>query len=122
MIIIQTEPHSIVKLIKNFRSHPDILSFPNSQFYMNELLPCGDPAVTHSYINWPHLMNRKFPILFHAVSGEDQREASSPSFFNIAEASQVKEYVDDLLSDKFQLRMSFSFGSWKHAKADSIHN
>ncbi|KAH8102228.1 P-loop containing nucleoside triphosphate hydrolase protein [Cristinia sonorae] len=96
---------TVVKLIKNFRSHPDILSFPNSQFYRNELLPCADTRVTHSYINWQHLKNRKFPILFHAVAGEDQREASSPSFFNILELSLVKKYVELLKADR-QVRIT----------------
>ena len=82
-----------MKLVKNFRSHPNILSFPNEHFYMNELLPRASPAVINSYIGWQHLKNSKFPILFHAVAGEDQREASSPSFFNIAEVLMVKKYI-----------------------------
>lgn len=79
-----------MKLINNFRSHPDILEFPNDAFYDGELQACGDPASTHSYIDWKELMNERFPILFHAVSGKDEREASSPSFFNVAETTLVK--------------------------------
>ncbi|TCD60518.1 hypothetical protein EIP91_009945 [Steccherinum ochraceum] len=90
---------SVVKLLKNFRSHPSILEFPNSQFYRNELQACGDRGVTHSYIGSRHLKNKTFPILFHAVSGVDQREASSPSFFNIAETTLIKKYVESLKND-----------------------
>ncbi|KAG8972234.1 hypothetical protein FRB90_010274, partial [Tulasnella sp. 427] len=34
-----------VKLIKNWRSHPAIIEFPNDQFYDGELEPHADPAV-----------------------------------------------------------------------------
>lgn len=44
-------------------------------------------------------------MIFHGVSGKDEREASSPSFFNIAEASLVKSYVQDLFDDR-RLRLS----------------
>ncbi|THH30849.1 hypothetical protein EUX98_g3344 [Antrodiella citrinella] len=91
---------TVVKLVKNFRSHPDILSFPNDKFYLKELQPCGDTKITYSYVGWQHLKNSKFPILFHAVAGEDQREASSPSFFNIPEVTLVKKYVQLLKEDR----------------------
>lgn len=110
----------VVKLIKNWRSHPAILQFPNERFYNGELESCGDPAVVNSLLRWDGLTNPKFPIIFHSISGmlflliaynmliieclgKDEREASSPSFFNRSEASQVKEYVNDLLSDNFRL-------------------
>ena len=50
----------------------------------------------NSYIGWPELPNKNFPIIFHAISGKDDREASSPSFFNIHEALQVKNYIEKL--------------------------
>ncbi|KAI0075957.1 P-loop containing nucleoside triphosphate hydrolase protein [Panus rudis PR-1116 ss-1] len=91
---------TVVKLLKNFRSHPAILQFPNAQFYQGELQSCGDPSVIQSYIGWPRLSKREFPIIFHAVSGKDEREASSPSFFNITEVTQVKKYVEYLREDR----------------------
>lgn len=39
-------------------------------------------------------------MIFHAVKGRDEREASSPSFFNIHEIAQVKRYVDALRSNR----------------------
>jgi len=39
------------------------------------------------------------PIIFHAMQGKDEREASSPSFFNVLEASEVKAYVQRLKED-----------------------
>ncbi|KAH9932178.1 P-loop containing nucleoside triphosphate hydrolase protein [Fomitopsis serialis] len=91
---------SVVKLVKNFRSHEAILKFPNERFYRSELQPCAENRVTHAYIGCPILANRDFPILVHSISGKDDREASSPSFFNIDEASQVKAYVQALKADR----------------------
>lgn len=89
---------SVVKLVQNFRSHPSILQFPNERFYRGDLEPCGDRAVTHVFIGSSMLVNPKFPIMMHAISGKDDREASSPSFFNIDEALQVKAYIQKLRS------------------------
>jgi len=91
---------SVVKLIKNFRSHSAILQFPNDRFYLGDLVPCGDPAIINSYLKSQYLPSKKFPIVFHAVSGKDDREASSPSFFNIDEVLQVKSYVQKLKEDR----------------------
>jgi len=96
---------TVVKLVQNFRSHPAILDFPNRQFYKGDLKPRGDPQVINSYINHPLLMNKRFPIVFHALSGQDDREAASPSFFNVLEALQVKDYVERLRSDR-QVRIT----------------
>ena len=86
--------------MKNFRSHKAILQFPNEKFYHGDLVACGDPAVINSLLKSPHLPSKKFPVIFHAVSGKDDREASSPSFFNIEEVLQVKDYVQKLKKDR----------------------
>lgn len=95
---------SIVKLVKNFRSHPAILEFSNKHFYNNELQPCGDPVLTHSLLRSTVLTNQ-FPLVFHGVIGKDERESSSPSFFNIDEATLVKKYCLELIDDR-RLRLS----------------
>ncbi|CAK5278886.1 unnamed protein product [Mycena citricolor] len=91
---------SVVKLTKNFRSHPSILKFPNERFYQGELEACGSPSVVNAYVNWGPLPNGQFPVIFHAIRGKDDREASSPSFFNVDEVSQVKSYVAMLRDDR----------------------
>ena len=97
-----------MKLVKNFRSHKAILQFPNERFYNGDLQPCANPAVINAYLNSSYLPSRKFPIVFHAVSGKDDREASSPSFFNIDEVLQVKDYVQRLRADRrFITSLSF---------------
>src|ERR1700730_4482975 len=87
---------SVVKLVKNFRSHPNILEFPNLRFYGGDLQTCGPLTAINRYLNWPHLGSPGFPIVFHAVHGKDDREASSPSFFNIDEVSLVRQYINFL--------------------------
>lgn len=36
-------------------------------------------------------------MIFKGVTGVDEREASSPSFFNVAEVEVLMEYVKELL-------------------------
>ncbi|KAK0191971.1 P-loop containing nucleoside triphosphate hydrolase protein [Armillaria mellea] len=91
---------TIMQLVKNFRSHPDILAFPNETFYGNQLQACGDPLLTRILENSDELPTKKFPIVFHSVVGRDQREESSPSFFNIHEATLVKKYCASLIAKK----------------------
>lgn len=89
-----------MKLTKNWRSHPSILKYPNEQFYKAELEPHGDQVVTHSLLRSDLLVRAGFPLVFHALQGKDMREASSPSFFNADEASQVKRYIQELKGDQ----------------------
>lgn len=90
--------HELVTLlVNNYRSHPDILKLPNEMFYRNELKPRGDKFTTHSMTKWEHLPVPNFPIIFHAVDGENSREGSSPSWFNIEESMVVVDYVNNLV-------------------------
>lgn len=89
-----------MKLTKNFRSHNAILKFPNENFYDGDLEQCGDPKVITSFLGSSYLPAKHFPIVFHGISGKDDREASSPSFFNIDEVTQVKAYVEALRADR----------------------
>ncbi|KAJ7096052.1 RNA helicase [Mycena epipterygia] len=91
---------TIVKLVNNFRSHPAILEFSNNQFYDGELVPCGNPALIRSLENSNELPMKKFPLIFHGILGKDDREGSSPSFFNIGEATLVKKYITSLVSER----------------------
>ena len=50
---------------------------------------------------------RGVPMIFHAMQGKDEREASSPSFFNVSEASEVKAYVK-MLKEETSLALSMS--------------
>lgn len=104
MHVLRENSIRIVKLVKNFRSHPTILEFSNSHFYNGELQPCGDPVLTHSLLR-SHLVQKNFPVIFYGIIGKDQQEESSPSFFNIDEVTRVKKYCLELMDDR-RLRLS----------------
>jgi len=90
---------TMIKLVKNFRSHPAILEYSNDKFYNGELQPCGDPVLTHSLLR-SDLIKKDFPVIFYGIIGKDEREGSSPSFFNIDEATRVKNYCLELIGDR----------------------
>ncbi|KAM6492681.1 P-loop containing nucleoside triphosphate hydrolase protein [Amanita muscaria] len=97
---------TVVKLLQNFRSHPSILEFSNRHFYKFELIPSGDPMITHSLQNVEELPTKQFPIIFEGIIGKDQREETSPSFFNIDEVTVVKRYCQmlTLYNRKYNIR------------------
>uniref|UniRef100_A0AAX7U356 RNA helicase n=1 Tax=Astatotilapia calliptera TaxID=8154 RepID=A0AAX7U356_ASTCA len=87
----------VTKLLRNYRSHPAILKIPNELFYDGELQACADEYARNFYCNWEELPKKNFPVIFHGVTGIDKREASSPSFFNVAEVEVLMDYVRKLL-------------------------
>ncbi|KAM4795734.1 putative helicase MOV-10 [Rhinophrynus dorsalis] len=91
------DPKFVTKLLRNYRSHPNILTIPNELFYDNELQANADELVSHSYSNWEKLPHKGFPIIFHGVLGKDEREGTSPSFFNVIEIEELLSYVEAML-------------------------
>ncbi|KAG2468529.1 SDE3 helicase, partial [Polypterus senegalus] len=87
----------VTKLLRNYRSHPDILNIPNGLFYEDELQVCADEIIRNSYCNWEHLPKPGFPVIFKGVMGQDEREENSPSFFNVAEIEEVVTYLKKIL-------------------------
>ncbi|EFA02630.2 putative RNA helicase armi-like Protein [Tribolium castaneum] len=94
-------PSALTKLVKNYRSHKVIIDQPNKLFYDDELESAGDNLI-NAALNWEHLPNRQFPLIFHSVVGIDQREKTSPSFFNIQEVQIVMDYLNKLIGCKMQ--------------------
>src|SRR4051794_25526334 len=91
----------------HYRSHPDIIHFSNEEFYNGKLKDCADRAVTDRFLRFELLAKPKFPIIFYSMTGKDEREGRSPSFFNASEASKVKSYVEALMGDR-RFRLSKS--------------
>ncbi|XP_035236644.1 putative helicase mov-10-B.2 isoform X2 [Anguilla anguilla] len=87
----------VTKLLRNYRSHPAILKIPNELFYEGELQVYADEILRNSYCSWEHLPKKGFPLIFHGVSGKDEREGNSPSFFNISEIDVLVDYLKKLL-------------------------
>ncbi|NWR09369.1 SDE3 helicase, partial [Paradoxornis webbianus] len=96
------DPQFITKLLWNYRSHEAILRVPNELFYDNELKVCNSNGldIRNLYCTWEELPKKGFPIIFHGVCGEDQREAKSPSFFNTAEIEVLVHYLKKLLQSR----------------------
>ncbi|XP_062451285.1 helicase MOV-10 [Rhea pennata] len=96
------DPCFVTKLLWNYRSHTAILKVPNELFYESELKACGShPHDTRDlYCAWQELPKKGFPIIFHGVSGEDKREARSPSFFNTSEIEVLLGYLKKLLQSR----------------------
>ncbi|KAI8475548.1 MAG: P-loop containing nucleoside triphosphate hydrolase protein [Monoraphidium minutum] len=89
----------ITQLVRNYRSHPDLLALPSRLFYGGRLRACANPILTHSVLQSGfELPNQSFPMLFHGIVGRDEREANSPSWFNPMEAQQVVKYVEALMA------------------------
>ena len=92
-------PDLVTILVRNYRSHQAILKLPNEMFYHGKLKPVGNPLSTHSMTRWEHLPQSRFPVVFHAVEGENLREGSSPSWYNLQEVEQVVKYVNLLVKE-----------------------
>jgi len=92
-------PYRIVKLVDCYRCHSEILKVPNEALYDGDLQPKADPVLVNSLLSWVGLPNKKFPVLFHGAEGENDREADSPSWFNISEAEIVVNYVKALRTE-----------------------
>lgn len=88
----------IVQLLDNYRNHPCIINFSNTNFYDSRLqsrMPLTDQ-------NWStgcsFLRNKAFPIIFHAIQQATTVEANG-SCSNSGEAMAVKSYINQLLRD-----------------------
>ncbi|KAI5628491.1 putative helicase mov-10-B.1, partial [Silurus asotus] len=87
----------VTKLLRNYRSHPAVLKIPNELFYENELQVYANQMEREAFCQWEHLPKQGFPVIFHGVMGKDEREANSPSFFNVSEIEVLINYLKNLL-------------------------
>jgi helicase MOV-10 len=46
------------------------------------------------------LPKKGFPVVFHGVRSNQERTKSSPSYFNVLEASIIRNYCVKLVSDR----------------------
>lgn len=91
------DPMLVTKLVKNYRSHQDIIAIPSKLFYDDELI--AQKKETTMMNNFGQvLINEDHPIIFHGVRGQNYQEGDSPSWFNPTEALQVASYVQKLLN------------------------
>ncbi|KAL0561411.1 hypothetical protein IC582_001837 [Cucumis melo] len=88
----------VIKLLRNYRCHPDILHLPSTLFYGGELIACKDEKslLMDTADILKVLPNKEFPVLFFGIQGCDEREGNNPSWFNRIEVSKVVEIVRKL--------------------------
>ncbi|KAI0062682.1 P-loop containing nucleoside triphosphate hydrolase protein [Artomyces pyxidatus] len=90
---------TIVKLLRNRRSHGNIIAWSNRYVYGDDLRAHAHPNVARSLLRSVALPKGTFPVVFHGIKGKEQRRRRSPSYFNIDEASMVKRYCLQLMED-----------------------
>lgn len=56
------DPNYVTKLVRSFRSHPEILEIPNDCFYDNELLAWADTARREMFCRWEVGHHKKLEI------------------------------------------------------------
>ena len=81
---------------------------PSKLFYDNKLVPRADAARTHALLAWSEAWLAKervqrdgaapSPLIFDSIIGADERENTSPSFFNLTEVWRVGQYVRSLVA------------------------
>ena len=91
------DPVLCTKLVRNYRSHQDILSVPSELFYDSELIPEARREIKDAMLGAEFLPNEKCPLIFHGVRGQNIQENDSPSWFNPAEALQAAKYLELIL-------------------------
>lgn len=85
-------------LIRNYRSHPAILSVPSLLFYHDTLLP--EALVQSTPLqNCSVWCGRKWPVLFVPHSGLDEIERDGGGWYNILEASLACSFVETLITE-----------------------
>ncbi|BGP14796.1 hypothetical protein JCM10213v2_002751 [Rhodosporidiobolus nylandii] len=93
---IRTTP--FVDLQRNYRSTPEILWLPSTEFYHDTLVPSASSAIQTSRLRDFHrLPNPGFPLMLQHVSGDDLEVDDGASFFNLAEVDVVKQLILDLV-------------------------
>lgn len=79
-----------ILLRKNYRTKKEILRYLSATFYGGP-----DELLAHSVA--PEV--RMAPLVFYTALGKEVQDDSSTSFFNIAEAEEVVERVNDLFNN-----------------------
>ncbi|KAF1912719.1 P-loop containing nucleoside triphosphate hydrolase protein [Ampelomyces quisqualis] len=83
-------------LIRNYRSHPAILSVPSSLFYHDTLIP--EAPTPNTPLQSPSLWcGRKWPVLFIPNTKSDEIERDGGGWYNLAEARIACDMAQSLV-------------------------
>ncbi|KAF8267992.1 P-loop containing nucleoside triphosphate hydrolase protein [Lactarius quietus] len=91
---------TIVDLQRNRRSHGSIIAWPNRYLYEDIMRAHASRDVSHVLLQSEVLPKRGFPVVFHGIKGQERRTRHSPSYFNVHEASVVRDYCQKLIQDR----------------------
>jgi helicase MOV-10 len=84
-------------LVRNYRSHPAILSVPSALFYNNTLIP--EAAIPTTPLQQSDLWRgRKWPVLFLPHTGLDEIERDGGGWYNLSEARIACNLAQTLVS------------------------
>ncbi|KAK4441990.1 putative helicase MOV-10 [Podospora aff. communis PSN243] len=92
---------AFTNLIRNYRSHPAILTMPSRLFYASTLVAEAPPSSTlrlQSWPGWPHTPGQYTPLIFHDNPSPDELETDNGGWFNPGEAEIACSYAKSLVS------------------------
>lgn len=83
-------------LIRNYRSHPAILSIPSSLFYHDTLIP--EVPVPNTWLQKSRLwQGRKWPVLFLPRQYHDEIERDGGGWYNLQESKEACDIAQELV-------------------------
>jgi helicase MOV-10 len=83
-------------LIRNYRSHPAILSVPSAIFYQNTLIP--EVVIPNTPLQQSDIWRgRRWPVLFVPHDGTDEIERDGGGWYNISEANIACDIAQTLI-------------------------
>lgn len=96
----QYDPRLVTKLLKNYRSLPEILELSSSLFYDSELQAQISSKKSEEAkllkalaTEFPEREGSPAAIIFHGVNGENCKDSDCPSWYNPEEATQAYLYL-----------------------------
>ena len=98
-ILIYGKERRIIVLLRNHRSHGNTIAWSNRYFYEDRMRDYGNSYITYHLVLSDVLPKKGFPVVFHGIKGSEQHAKWSPSYFNIIEASVVRDYCLKLIGD-----------------------
>lgn len=96
MLPIITPPFT--NLIRNYRSHPSILSISSSLFYADSLIPEA-PIQDTPLQRSPFWRGRKWPVLFLPNNSPDEIERDGGGWYNLSEARLACNIAQQLVQE-----------------------